>query len=81
MNDTAQFEYSLAAAVCLDPKRVLQLRQIVSVEDFSISACATVLALRTALCHGAKRLMRTSPLTVFAGLWMTLVSSSPSAST
>ena len=42
MNDTAQFEYSLAAAVCLDPKRVLQLRQIVSVEDFSISACATV---------------------------------------
>lgn len=40
MNDTAQFEYSLAAAVCLDPKRVLQLRQIVSVEDFSISACA-----------------------------------------
>ena len=42
MIDTAQFEYSLAAAVCLDPKRVLQLRQIVRNEDFSIPACAAV---------------------------------------
>ena len=42
MNDTSQFEYSLAAAVCLDPKRVLQLRQIVKNEDFSIPACAAV---------------------------------------
>lgn len=42
MIDTSQFEYSLAATVCLDPKRVLQLRQIVSVDDFSIPACAAV---------------------------------------
>lgn len=42
MQDTSALEYSLAATVCLEPKRVLQLRQIVSVEDFSISACATV---------------------------------------
>lgn len=42
MQDTSAFEYSLAATVCLEPKRVLQLRQIVSVEDFSISACAMV---------------------------------------
>lgn len=40
MQDTSALEYSLAATVCLEPKRVLQLRQIVSVEDFSISACA-----------------------------------------
>ena len=42
MQDTSALEYSLAATVCLEPKRILQLRQIVSVEDFSISACATV---------------------------------------
>lgn len=42
MQDTSALEYSLAATVCLEPKRVLQLRQIVSVEDFSISACAMV---------------------------------------
>lgn len=42
MNDTAQFEYSLAAAVCLDPKRIMQLRQLVRSEDFSIPACAAV---------------------------------------
>lgn len=42
MQDTSAFEYSLVATVCLEPKRVLQLRQIVSVEDFSISTCAMV---------------------------------------
>ena len=42
MQDTSSLEYSLAAAVCLEPKRVLQFRQIVSVEDFSIPACASV---------------------------------------
>lgn len=53
MNDTSQFEYSLAAAVCLDPKRVLQLRQIVKNEDFSIPACATVFdAADRAVSHG-----------------------------
>lgn len=39
MQDTSALEYSLAATVCLEPKRVLQLRQIVSVEDFSVPAC------------------------------------------
>ena len=81
MQDTSSLEYSLTATVCLESQQVLKLRQLVSTDDFSIPACATVLALRTALYHGAKRLMRTSPLTVFAGLWMPLVSSSPSAST
>ena len=53
MNDTSQFEYSLAAAVCLDPKRVLQLRQIVKNEDFSIPACAAVFdAAERAVAHG-----------------------------
>lgn len=53
MNDTSQFEYSLAAAVCLDPKRVLQLRQIVKNEDFSIPACAAVFdAAERAVSHG-----------------------------
>lgn len=42
MQDTSALEYSLAATVCLEPKRVLQLRQIVSVEDFSVPACAAV---------------------------------------
>lgn len=42
MQDTSALEYSLVATVCLEPKRVLQLRQIVSVEDFSVPACAAV---------------------------------------
>jgi len=42
MQDTANLEYSLAATVCLEPKRALQLRQIVSIEDFSVPACAAV---------------------------------------
>ena len=42
MQDASALEYSLAATVCLEPKRVLQLRQIVSVEDFSVPACAAV---------------------------------------
>lgn len=42
MQDTSALEYSLAATVCLEPKRVLQIRQIVSVEDFSVPACAAV---------------------------------------
>lgn len=42
MHDTSSLEYSLTATVCLEPKRVLQLRQIVSVEDFSVPACAAV---------------------------------------
>lgn len=42
MQDTSALEYSLAATVCLEPKRVLQLRQIVSVKDFSVPACAAV---------------------------------------
>lgn len=40
--ETLALEYSLAATVCLEPNRVLKLRQIVSVEDFSIPACAAV---------------------------------------
>ena len=53
MSDTSQFEYSLAAAVCLDPKRVLQLRQLVGNEDFSIPACAAVFdAAERAVSHG-----------------------------
>lgn len=42
MQDTSALEYSLTATVCLEPKRVLQLRQIVNIEDFSISACTMV---------------------------------------
>ena len=53
MQDTSALEYSLAATVCLEPKRILQLRQIVSVEDFSISACAAVFdAAERAVSHG-----------------------------
>lgn len=57
MQDTSALEYSLAATVCLEPKRVLQLRQIVSVEDFSISACAMVFDAPIAQYHAARRLM------------------------
>lgn len=39
---SAELEYSLAATVCLEPKTVLKLRQIVTVDDFSIPACARV---------------------------------------
>ena len=39
---SAELEYSLAATVCLEPKTVLKLRQIVTVDDFSIPACAQV---------------------------------------
>ena len=53
MHDTSSLEYSLTATVCLEPKRVLQLRQIVSVEDFSVPACAAVFdAADSAVSHG-----------------------------
>ena len=57
MQDTSALEYSLAATVCLEPKRVLQLRQIVSVEDFSIPPALWSLTLPIAQYHAARRLM------------------------
>lgn len=39
---SAELEYSLAATVCLEPRTVLTLRRIVTVDDFSIPACARV---------------------------------------
>ena len=42
MQDTSSLEYSLTATVCLESQQVLKLRQLVSTDDFSIPACATV---------------------------------------
>lgn len=39
---SAELEYSITAAVCIEPKTVLKLRRIVTVDDFSIPACARV---------------------------------------
>ena len=76
MNDTSQFEYSLAAAVCLDPKRVLQLRQIVKNEDFSIPACAAVFD------AAAREYSNPTLPQMVSGTWWTIhENSSPSAST
>lgn len=48
-----ELEYSIAATVCLEPKTVLTLRQIVTVDDFNIPACARVFdAANSAVARG-----------------------------
>ena len=69
MQDTSALEYSLAATVCLEPKRVLQLRQIVSVEDFSISACAMVFDAADSAVSRGKAFDVTLPPMVSVVLW------------